>query len=68
MREVSAYIASGEWRGKAGGYNFTQRVEAGWPLDVRGDTDTVVGLPIRLVRSMLRQHGAARGPRIGVGA
>jgi len=68
MRDVSSYIASGEWRGKAGGYNFTQRVEAGWPLQVRGDPDTVVGLLLRMVRSMLRQHAASGGTVIGAGA
>lgn len=67
MRDLSAYIASGEWRGKAGGYNFTQRVEAGWPLEVRGDPETVVGLPMRLVRSMLRQHAdVTRNAAIGM--
>lgn len=57
MREVSAYIASGEWRGKAGGYNFTQRRAAGWPLEVQGDPDTVVGLPMAIVTRVLDAQG-----------
>ncbi len=47
--DLEAYVASGEWRGKAGGYNFGERLAAGWPLRCEGDPETVMGLPSRLV-------------------
>jgi hypothetical protein len=59
MREVTRYVASGEWRGKAGGYNYTQRRLAGWPLEVDGDEGTVVGLPVEMARKMLARASAA---------
>lgn len=46
---MEAYAASGEWHGKAGGYNYQDRVDAGWPLRCEGDPETVMGLPSRLV-------------------
>ncbi len=51
---IAAYIDSGQWRGKAGGYNLFERTNAGWPLSVQGDPTTVVGLPMRL---LLRELG-----------
>lgn len=57
--ELDAYVASGDWRGKAGGYNFADRVDAGWPLRCEGDPETVMGLPSRLVLPLLRAQEAA---------
>ncbi|MEM9295313.1 MAG: Maf family protein [Planctomycetota bacterium] len=59
--QLAAYIATDAWRGKAGGYNLTERLEAGWPIIVEGDPDTVVGLPIavlidRLVALGIKPH------------
>lgn len=54
---IAAYVASGDWRGKAGGYNLEERAAAGWPLTVDGDPDTVVGLPVRRVLALLREAG-----------
>ena len=46
-----AYIASGNWQGKAGAYNLADRVASGWHIRVEGDPATVMGLPmIRLAR------------------
>lgn len=51
--EVEAYVASGQWAGKAGGYNLTERVEAGWPVEFEGDPTSIVGLPMgRLVEAL----------------
>ena len=54
--ELDAYIASGEWEGKAGAYaiqetadRFVERVEGSWT--------NVVGLPIELVIEMLADFG-----------
>lgn len=51
--EIEAYVASGAWRGKAGGYNLMDRVEAGWPIDWVGDATSVMGLPMRRLGPML---------------
>ncbi len=50
---ISEYVASGLWRGKAGAYNLSERLAAGWPIEVDGDPDTVMGLPMRRLLSML---------------
>ena len=57
--DVAAYVASGDWRGKAGGYNYADRLAAGWPLRCDGDPETVMGLPSRLVLPILRDGVAA---------
>lgn len=50
---IGEYIASGDWRGKAGGYNLSERLEAGWPIEVAGDPGTVMGLPVRRLAPLL---------------
>lgn len=57
--ELDAYLASGEWRGKAGAYNYADRASAGWPLACEGDPETVMGLPSRLVLPIIGRRGAA---------
>lgn len=44
---IEEYIGSGHWRGKAGAYNLSERIEAGWPIQCLGDPTTVMGLPMR---------------------
>lgn len=44
---IAEYLATGQWRGKAGGYNLSERIAAGWPITAEGDPATVMGLPIR---------------------
>ncbi|OYX35123.1 MAG: septum formation protein Maf [Caulobacterales bacterium 32-69-10] len=44
-REIEAYIASGEWRGKAGGY-AVQGLAGGFILGLHGSYSAVVGLPL----------------------
>lgn len=50
---LADYLATDDWRGKAGGYNLFDRQAAGWPITVTGDETTVVGLPMRRLRPML---------------
>lgn len=50
---LDAYLDSGAWQGKAGGYNFGDRLEAGWPLACDGDPCTVMGLPMRRLAPIL---------------
>ena len=56
---IADYSASGAWRGKAGGYNYAERLAAGWPLQCVGDPETVMGLPTRLVLPALGMRGAS---------
>ena len=43
--EIDAYVESGEWRGKAGGYGIQGRA-GGFILDLSGSYTGVVGLPL----------------------
>ncbi len=57
-REIESYVASGQWRGKAGAYNLVERLEAGWPIEYEGDPATIMGLPMRrLTRCLARNWG-----------
>jgi len=54
--DLEAYLATGEWQGKAGAYSiqgrggdFIERIE--------GDFPAAVGLPLRLTASLLQRHG-----------
>lgn len=55
--DLEAYLDTPDWRGKAGGYNLFERTDAGWPIEVSGDPDTVVGLPMRRLPGMLAGFG-----------
>ena len=55
--QIDDYLATDHWQGKAGGYNLTERVEAGWPLTVIGDPTTVVGLPMQALLPILCERG-----------
>jgi nucleoside triphosphate pyrophosphatase len=44
--EIEAYLDSELWRGKAGAYNITERLAAGWPITFTGDETSIVGLPL----------------------
>jgi septum formation protein len=54
--ELEAYLASGEWRGKAGAYGIQDGAQ-GFLALVDGDFDTVVGLSVVAVRSLLADLG-----------
>jgi septum formation protein len=66
--EAAAYIESGEWQGKAGGYAI-QGIAGLFASEVRGSFTNVVGLPLAEVVADLRALGALAGwPRPGFGA
>jgi septum formation protein len=44
--EIVAYLESEQWRGKAGAYNITERLAAGWPIEFDGDETSIVGIPM----------------------
>lgn len=52
--QVDEYVATEAWKGKAGGYNFAERVDAGWPLAAMGDHATIMGLPMNKLAPLLR--------------
>jgi septum formation protein len=52
---LDQYLDSGEWMGKAGGYNLIDRIEDGWPLACLDDPTTVMGLPIRRLLPILER-------------
>ncbi len=58
--ELDAYLASGEWRGKAGGYAIQGRAEA-LVRAVSGSHSGVVGLPLYETRALLRAAGYPLG-------
>jgi len=51
--QIQAYLDSGDWAGKAGGYNLFDRQAAGWAITVVGDPATVVGLPMQMLMPRL---------------
>ena len=53
--DLNAYLSTGDWQGKAGGYNLFDRQAAGWPVTVDGDETTVVGLPMAMLMELLRK-------------
>jgi septum formation protein len=58
--ELDAYLASGEWRGKAGAYAIQGRAEALIRM-LSGSHSGVMGLPLYETRALLRAAGYALG-------
>jgi septum formation protein len=58
--ELAAYLAAGEWRGKAGGYAIQGRAEA-LVRRMSGSWSGVVGLPLYETRALLRAAGYPLG-------
>lgn len=61
--EVGWYLATGEWRDRAGGYAI-QGAGAALCARVDGNPSNVVGLPMALVAEMLAEAGLWPGPGI----
>lgn len=55
--EIEAYVASGEWRDKAGGYAIQENADAFVTALEGGGFDNVVGLPVPLTRTLLARAG-----------
>ncbi|RMH09813.1 MAG: septum formation protein Maf [Planctomycetota bacterium] len=51
--QIDTYLASGQWRGKAGAYNLSERLEAGWPITFEGDPTSIMGLPMGVLTTRL---------------
>lgn len=54
--EIDAYVAGGEWHGKAGGYAIQGAAE-GLIVAIAGSYSGVVGLPLYETRALLRAAG-----------
>jgi septum formation protein len=54
--EIDVYVASGEWRGKAGGYGVQGRA-GGFVIALQGSYSAVVGLPLYEALSLLEGLG-----------
>ena len=60
VEEIAAYLASGEWHGKAGGYAIQGNAE-GLIAWISGSHSGVVGLPLFETRALLKAAGFAVG-------
>jgi septum formation protein len=62
--DLEAYLATGHWRGAAGGYNLFDRQAAGWAVTIPpgADATTVVGLPMKLLTPRLAAWGVVPRP------
>ncbi|MGB7373124.1 Maf family protein [Pontixanthobacter sp.] len=58
--EMDAYIAGGEWQGKAGGYAIQGSAE-GLIASIHGSHSGVVGLPLFETRALLKSAGFSLG-------
>jgi len=59
-QEIDAYVAGGEWHGKAGGYAIQGAAE-GLVAWISGSHSGVVGLPLYETRALLKAGGFALG-------
>lgn len=55
-KEIEAYLASGEWNGKAGGYAI-QGIAGSFVVKLSGSYSAVVGLPLYETTSLLAGEG-----------
>lgn len=62
---LADYVASNDWRGKAGAYAL-QGIAAALVREVRGSVTNVIGLPLAEVLAALREVGGPR-PRFAAG-
>ncbi len=63
--EIRKYVATEEWRGKAGAYAIQGRAAA-FVEEIRGDYTNIVGLPLPLLVRMLRQIGCWPPPQLAL--
>jgi septum formation protein len=56
--QLDAYIAGGQWEGKAGAFGYQDRL--GWVHVIEGSETNVVGLPMEVVAEMLAEEQTRR--------
>lgn len=59
--EIQAYLDSGEWEGKAGGFGYQDRL--GWIHVEQGSESNVVGLPMERLAELLEPLSVLAHPR-----
>ncbi len=59
--EVDAYVSTGDWRGKAGGYGIQDKDP--FVLRIAGSHTNIVGLPMSLTKRLLTEAGIAPKPQ-----
>ena len=62
--EVEGYVASGEWRDKAGGYAIQETADRFVTSLEGGGFDNVVGLPVRRTLELLAASGSSQAARL----
>ena len=62
--DIEAYLDSGEWRGKAGGY-AAQGIAGSFIVKIVGSYSNVVGLPLYEVTTLLVRRGLSRSASAG---
>lgn len=67
-REIEEYVASGEWRDKAGGYAIQETADRFVTGLEGGGFDNVVGLPVELALELLARAGLPPGTAPGPAA
>jgi septum formation protein len=66
--EIDQYVASGEWRGKAGAY-AVQGIAAAFVTEIRGSITNVIGLPLaEVVDDLMRLGGPVPNYSAGIPA
>ena len=60
--EIQAYVESGEWRDKAGGYAIQETADQFVTKLEEGGLDNVVGLPVQLSLALLERARSLAGP------
>jgi septum formation protein len=58
--EIREYVAGDGWKGKAGAYNLSERIAAGWKIRVEGDPTTIMGLPMGRLVSVMKDSSTQR--------
>lgn len=62
---LEKHLKGNGWRGRAGGYNLAEVVEAGWPITCEGDPSTVMGLPLQRLAPLFRPVPSDQAPSPG---
>ena len=62
---IAWYVATGEWRGRAGGYAI-QGAGAAIVADIQGDLSNVIGLPVGALLDLLAAVGIAPWSKLTV--
>ena len=57
--QLTAYLESGQWEGKAGAFGYQD--ELSWIQIVQGSASNVIGLPLELLERMLERLGSLPG-------